>query len=385
MYEPMEKSAMGNLNDFFSLLESSEALREIHLNGTGAVAELEDRLRRFYGMRYALCVSNATIGLLAIALALNLKRSEFVTTPYTYGASLAGWLLLENKPIFADIDSRTLTLHPESVRERITPRTKAILAVDIFGNPSDTVALRKLADEFNLWYIADAAQSLGAFRDDLPASALADALVVSFTVGKTIFAGEGGAILTNHMDLYEKLIWYTQHPHRQNRELGLHLDNEFALNGRIHPLAALWANALFDASLENLKRHRANCFDIIDALNETGLTQPIDFKKQGIKPSFFRLTAAWKNKPKEMFLLRELKRRGFTLELEPPPVRLIYRQPAFVAQYGSMLNGVPRCPEAERQARVRFCLKSATPHENGLAVGVSVEAVPRDERRKTLR
>ncbi len=105
------------------------------LSGLGAVADLEAHLRGFYGLRHALCVSNATLGLLAVAWATGCRNSEFVTTPYTYGASLAGWLLLGNHPIFADVDALTLGLDPASVRARITPQTRAILAVDVFGTP----------------------------------------------------------------------------------------------------------------------------------------------------------------------------------------------------------------------------------------------------------
>lgn len=353
-----EKMVIEAVCDYFVDAGSTQAIQKMHLMGSGAVAELEGKLMQHYGMRHALCVSNATTGLLALALALGFKRAEFVTTPYTYGASVAGWLLLGNRPIFADIDPETLTLDVESVRQAISTKTQVLLAVDIYGIPSDTVALRKLADEYGLWYIADAAQSLGARRDGLPASALADALVVSFTTGKTVFAGEGGAVLTNHTELYHKLVWYTQHPSRQRRELGLHLDNEFATNARIHPLAAVWANAALLPSLRKLKDHQRECFRMIAALNEIGLTEPIAFEREGIEPSFFRLTAAWKDRPRVSALRRELLNRELRVSIESPTVRLLYRQPAFVAQYGRRLKRAP-CPQAEHQARKRFCLVKA--------------------------
>jgi dTDP-4-amino-4,6-dideoxygalactose transaminase len=320
-------------------------ISECHLSGNGAVAALEGRLRAFYGVRHALCVSSASMGLLAVGVALNLRRSDFVTTPYTYGATLSGWLLLGNRPVFADIDPHTLALDPESARQWITPRTKALLAVDIHGIPSDTAALRRLADEFNIPYIADAAQSFGALREGRPASVDADARVISFTVGKTLCAGEGGAILTNHDALFERLIWHTQHPQRQRRDLGLNFSNEFALNGRIHPLAAEQANAGFDAALARLHRHQAACFDAVKALNETECIEPIRFHEQGIVPTFFRLTAAWKSEP-----LNALP--GWQIEL--PPGDLLYRHPAFIAQFKRRLRSVPECPVAEDQARRRF-------------------------------
>jgi len=338
------------------LVASGDGASQMHLSGSGAVAEVEDKLKQHYRMRYALCVSNGTAGLLAIALALDLKNSEFVTTPYTYGGSLASWLLLGNRPVFADIDPVTLTLNCESVRKAISPKSKAVLAVDIFGNPSDTVALRRLADEFGLWYVADAAQSLGAYRDDRPASALADALVLSFTAGKTVFAGEGGAVLTNNEELYQKMIWHTQHPTRQCRELGLHLSNEFAVNARIHPLAAVWVDAVFEQSLCDLAAYQKQCFRLIRALNLIGLTEPIHFERHGIVPSFFRFTASWNDQPQEETLLRELRERGFSVTTGQPLITLLYQQAAYTAQYAARLKKRYRCPEAERQARHRFCI-----------------------------
>lgn len=331
---------------------------EAHLYGAGAVATLEARLKEFYGMRYALLVSNATMGLFLIALALELRRSEFLTTPYTYGGSLSGWLALENKPVFCDIEPDTLTLSSADARHAISTRTKALLSTDIYGTPADMLALRRTADDYGLWLISDAAQSFGATRDHLPASALADALVVSFTSGKTLFAGEGGAILTNHADVFEKLVWLGAHPNRQRRDLGLELYNEMALNCRPHPLAAIWANAVFEESLKRLKARQSFCLRALAALNSSGLTEPLEFEQRNILPSFFRLSAAWKKRD-EKKLIQSLKASGFNLGIEPAPVRLIYKQPEFIAQYGGLPRGIRPCREAEHQAAQRFCLSLA--------------------------
>jgi len=309
-----------------------------------------------FEMKHALCVSNATTGLCAIALAIGLHQSEFVTTPYTYGASLSGWLLLGNRPRFADIDPHTLTLDPSCARGAVTAKTKALLAVDIYGNLSDSAGLRQIADECRIWYIADAAQSLGAVRAGLPASALADALVVSFTFGKTVVAGEGGAILTNNSDLYEKLVWFTQHPYRQKRELGLSLTNEFGLNARIHPWGAQCALTRFDYCLSKLNKQQERCFRMIQALNKSGLVEPIQFIEQKMSPSFFRLTAAWKKAPSERALREQLMTKDSEIDLGPAPVKIIYQQPAFIAQFSRTLRKAPECPQAERQGMVRFSI-----------------------------
>ncbi|HSK70191.1 MAG TPA: DegT/DnrJ/EryC1/StrS family aminotransferase [Pyrinomonadaceae bacterium] len=258
----------------------------IQLTGSGAVAELENKIASYYRMKHALCVSNATTGLLGLALTLGLKDSEFITSPYTYGGTVSSWLMLNNSIIFADIEPRTATLNPGEIPQIITAKTKAVLAADILGNPSDTKTIRKIADDFGLWYIADAAQSFGAQRDGCPASHLADALVISFTNGKTLFAGEGGAIVTDNSDLYEKLLWHTQHPFRQKRELGLDISNEFSFNGRINPMAAIWANANFEKALKRLKNYQKKCSEVIECLDKSGLTVTADFKAERILPSF---------------------------------------------------------------------------------------------------
>jgi dTDP-4-amino-4,6-dideoxygalactose transaminase len=219
-----------------------------------------------------------------------------------------------------------------------------------------------LADEHGIWYVADAAQSLGAERNGMPASALADAWVVSFTTGKTLFAGEGGAVLTNNTELYQKLIWHTQHPSRQVKTLGSSLSNEFSFNARIHPLAAVWATAAFDESLKQLRRHRDECFRLIKILNETGLINPILFEREGISSTFFRLSASWKAGSRPHELLSELRERRFLMRLVQSPLTLLYRQAAFVAQYGRKYDARLRCRRAEREAPRRFCLSHNAPH-----------------------
>jgi perosamine synthetase len=322
--------------EYYQTLGSSPELRRSHLNGTGAIAQLEAKLAAHYGKKYVLCCSNATTALLAIALALDLKDTAFITTPLTYGATLAGFLLLGNHPQFVDLDPLTQTLCPEAVRQAITPDTKAILAVDIFGNPADTIALRKIADEYGLWYIADAAQSFGGYRSGLPASALADAIVVSFTVGKSLFAGEGGAIVTDDAELYQKLVWWTQHPDRQRRDLGFALENQFGLNGRIHPLAAVIANATFESSLAELQVHQADRMAVVDALNEIGLTVPILFKAEGMLPTFFSLTAEWQGQAEPERLIAALVERGMRMRVSEIPCGWIPSQASFLAQYGHL-------------------------------------------------
>lgn len=343
------------INDYLCAA-SSDATAQAHLFGTGAVAGLERKIAAYYGKRHALCVANATTGLLTIALALDLKKSEFITSPYTYGGSLASWLMLGCRPVFGDVNSLTLTIKTENADQLVTKKTKAILAIDILGNPSDSFALRKLADEFGLWYIADCAQSLGASRDGLAASRFADALVISFTAGKTLFAGEGGAIITDNTELYEKLLFYSQHPFRQKLEIGLGTANEFGFNGRIHPLAAIWGNAGFEKSLKKLKIYQNECLQLIDCLDESGLTEFAGFREKNILPSFFRLTVELKKKSGQKKIERYLAGQGFNVKSVSVPVSLVYQNQAFIAQFGKQFSLPQACLVAERQIEKRIGL-----------------------------
>ncbi len=354
------EKALHAIRSYLTRLETDPALERAHLSGTGPVRELEEKLRSHYGMRYALATSNATTALLATALALDLREVEFVTTPLTYGGSLSAWLLLGNQPVFADIDPDTLTLDPRSVRRRITRKTRAILAVDLFGVPCDTKAMRELADELGMVYVADAAQSLGARIDDIPAGGAAHVVVTSFTAGKPLFAGEGGALVTDLERVYKNAVLWTQHPYRQKRELGLEADNEFSFNGRPHPLGVLWANTLFKEALQELERQRQEWFRLLEAAEATGLVEVVSprWRARKILPAFRRLVARWKTRPDPDRLVQALAREEFHVDIEPSPVRLLYRQPAFRKLYGHLLplQRIP-CPVAERVADHLFSIQ----------------------------
>jgi perosamine synthetase len=337
---------------YLAEVRAAPSARQAHLLGTGAVASLERKLAAHYGKRHALAVANATGGLFAVALALELQGAEVVTTPLSWGGSLSGLLQVGGRPVFADVEAHTLALCPGAARGAITPATRALLAVDLFGVPADDEALRRLADEHDLWYIHDAAQSLGARRGGRPAGSHADVLVVSFTCGKTLDAGEGGAILTDNSDLYERLVWLTQHPYRHKRELGLGLGNEFALNLRIHPLAAVWADADFEPALQRLAELQHRMSGLVRVLDGSGLTRKLAYPKLRLQPTFFRLTAAWSGRSQPHALQEALAAQGWAAALQDDVLRPLHRDPAFQAQCGG--HSTTPCPVTEDQARRRF-------------------------------
>jgi dTDP-4-amino-4,6-dideoxygalactose transaminase len=306
--------------------------------------------------RHALAVSSATTALLGLGLALDIRGGEFVTTPYTWGGTVAGWLMLGARPVFADIDPDTLTLDPDSVRRALTPETRAILSVDIFGNPADQSSLRQIAEENELLFVSDCAASFGAFRDGVPSGGMAHAAVVSLGSGKALDVGEGGVVLTDESAIYERLVWFTQHPARQATLLGGGLTNEFALNGRVHPEAARWALETFDTGLLSVEKRRQWALQVLAAANRSELTRPVELSSSIRESSFSRISLAWMHQQAADGLLRHLDDEGFQVQLGPSPVTALYRQSAFKAQFVHLLAAPTNCPVAESQEARRFCL-----------------------------
>ncbi|MCO6509576.1 MAG: DegT/DnrJ/EryC1/StrS family aminotransferase [Aridibacter famidurans] len=326
-----------------------------HLVGTGAVYLLERRLAEYFSANYALCFSSATAALDGIALALGIEGGEFLTQAFLNGPSIAPWMRFSDNVVFADIEPETLSLSPDAARVAISERTKAILAVDVLGFPSDSRALRTVADDAGIWYIADSCQALGARRDGLPASSHAHAIVLSFSYSKLIFGGEGGLVVTNERDLYERLIWHTQHPLRQKRELGLAVCNEFALNGRIHPRAAEAALESLESVFPALRRWQERCRRVLELLASGGIAKPESFDELRVMPSYNTFSVELQERVSRREMLFFLESKGINATISSLPCSVILENPVFNALYSRKYIRPSPCVVAER-AQKRIAL-----------------------------
>ena len=170
------------------------------------VTELEQRLCIITGAKYAVVCSNGTAALHCACIAAGIgPGDEVITTPLTFAASANCALYCGAKPVFADINPHTYNIDPDSIREKITDRTRAIVAVDFTGQAVDVEKIRGICDEFNLVFIEDAAHSIGTSYKGEKVGNLADMTTFSFHPVKTVTAGEGGAILTNDEHYYQML------------------------------------------------------------------------------------------------------------------------------------------------------------------------------------
>jgi dTDP-4-amino-4,6-dideoxygalactose transaminase len=180
--------------------------------GGPKVQTLERAWEDYFGVRHAVSVNSATSGLYAAVGAAGIgPGDEVIVSPYTMTASAAAAVVYGGIPVFADIDPETFCITPESIRHCITPRTRAIVVVDIFGHPADMDGIMALAVEHGLVVIEDAAQAPGATLNGRFAGTLGHMGVFSLNYHKTIHCGEGGVVVTDDARLAERLQLIRNH------------------------------------------------------------------------------------------------------------------------------------------------------------------------------
>lgn len=185
----------------------SEVLRGPYITCGPKVMEAERKLEEYIGAKHAVICSNGTAALHCACLAAGIgPGDEVITTPLTFAASANCAVYCGAKPVFADIDLETYNIDPQSIRDHITPRTKAVVAVDFTGQAVKIKEIREICDEYGLVFIEDAAHAIGTKYNGLHVGSLADMTCFSFHPVKTITCGEGGAITTNNDELYKKLV-----------------------------------------------------------------------------------------------------------------------------------------------------------------------------------
>jgi len=176
----------------------AQVLRSDYLTTGPAVPAFEEDLERATRARHAVAISSGTAALHAAYAAVGVgPGNEVITSPLTFAATANAALYLGARPVFVDIEADTGNIDAAAVEAAITPRTRAVVAVDFAGLPADYDALRAIATRHGISLVADAAHSLGATYNERPVGGLADATILSFHPVKAITTGEGGAVLTN--------------------------------------------------------------------------------------------------------------------------------------------------------------------------------------------
>ena len=203
----------------------ADALRSPWLTTGPKVAEFERAFAGFVGAHEAVAVSNGTAALHAAVYALGIgPGDEVIVTPMTFAASANCVVYQGGTPVFADVDPETLLIDPTKVAALITPRTRAIVAVDYAGQPCDYDALREIAVRHGLHIIADACHAVGGSDHGRAVGTLADLSTFSLHPVKHFTTGEGGLITTDNPDLARRMRLFRNHgittDHRQREQQG---------------------------------------------------------------------------------------------------------------------------------------------------------------------
>ena len=196
----------------------TKTLQSDYLTCGPEVGSLEEELCKYTGAEYAAVVSNGTAALHCACIAAGIgPGDEVITTPLTFAASANCAVYCGAVPVFADINPSTYNIDPDSIQNNITDRTKAVIAVDFTGQIVEVEKIRKICDKNNLVFIEDAAHSIGSMYNGKKAGNLADITTFSFHPVKTVTGGEGGAVLTNNEDYYNKIVLARSHGITHNR------------------------------------------------------------------------------------------------------------------------------------------------------------------------
>jgi len=167
----------------------------------------EESFSKFTDIKYSVAVSNGTVALHLALLALGIGEEDEVIVPtFTYVASVNAIKYVNAKPVFVDSDPQSWQINPSKIREKITKKTKAIMAVHIYGHPCDMKQIKKIAEEFKLCIIEDCAEAIGSYYEKKHAGSFSDIATFSFFGNKTITTGEGGMVCSNNKNLIDLVV-----------------------------------------------------------------------------------------------------------------------------------------------------------------------------------
>ncbi|MEE8556795.1 MAG: DegT/DnrJ/EryC1/StrS family aminotransferase, partial [Myxococcota bacterium] len=217
------------------------------VGATGIQGEFEQNFADLHERRFALATNGGTAALMLSLHGAGVQPGdEVVGSPFTWGASVSCALQCGAIPIFADVDRETFTLDPRSVAERITPRSRAIVVVHLFGGPADLDGLLEIATAHGLALIEDCAQATGALYRGRRVGSMGDFGAFSLQASKTLTGGEGGILVCDDRTMYERAMSMGTHPQRLVAELELpefrRKIDSLAFNFRMHTVSAAIAN-----------------------------------------------------------------------------------------------------------------------------------------------
>jgi perosamine synthetase len=317
-----------------------EVLRSGRLSLGPAIERFEWLFAETVGAPYAAAVSSGTSGLHLLSVLGGVgEGDEVITSPYSFVASANCFIYEGATPVFADVDARTMNLDPAAVEAAITPRTKGIVAVDIFGYPCELEPLRRLAEQHGLVLIQDACEALGAeYRGKTVGSHGVDA-VFAFYPNKQMTTGEGGMVTTHDEETHRALVSLRN---QGRADGGGWLDHaRLGFNYRIDDIrAALGIGQLekLDTILALRRAAAARYGDLLAGVD--GLEVPLADDAEHVRSWFVYVVTLARGTDRER-VIAELERQGISTSRYLPSIHL---QAYMRERYGF---GEGLCPVSE--------------------------------------
>ncbi|TSC95215.1 MAG: cell wall bioproteinis regulatory protein [Parcubacteria group bacterium Licking1014_1] len=330
-------------------------LKTLRLSLGKKYLEFEKMVAKFAGVKYAIAVNSGTSGLHLIVRALSIGRGdEVITTPFSFIASSNCILFEEAKPIFVDIDEKTFNIDVSKIEEKITDKTKAILAVDVFSQPADWDKLKKIAKKHKLYLIEDSAEALGSEYSPPHQSAegryggggkakkcgsFGDAAVFAFYPNKQITTGEGGVVLTNNKKIYD--LCRSMANQGRKIENGKWLEHvRLGYNYRLNEMSCAMGIAQMKRIKEILNK-RARVADLYNKKLEGIEGLGIPYIKQGNKISWFvyvvKLAEKFAGGERDK-IIKEMAKKGIQCSNY---FQAIHLQPFYKKEFGYKADDFP--------------------------------------------
>lgn len=244
------------------------------------VTEFENLIKEKIGTKYAVTFNSGTSALHSLLLAHNINKGDEVIVPsFTFIATANSPLFVGAKPVFADIERETLGLDPESVNEMITAKTRAILPIHYGGCPCKIRELKEIAEDHDLIIIEDAAEAQGAKIGDEKVGTFGDSAVLSFCQNKIMTTGEGGAVVTDSEEVFERLNLIRSHGRLEHSNYFTSLEPfdyvDLGFNFRMSNLTASLGIAQINKVDKMISMRRNNSMYLNKYLNDVNGIKPI--------------------------------------------------------------------------------------------------------------
>lgn len=287
------------------------------------ISQFEKNFSNFTGIKNSVAVANGTVALHVALLALGVGKGDEVIVPtFTYIASVNAIHYTGAKPVFIDSTVDTWQIDSKKIEEKISPKTKAIMAVHIYGHPCEMNEIKSIAKKYKLFIIEDCAEAIGTFYNGRHAGSFGDISTFSFFGNKAITTGEGGMVCTNDDDLADLSIRIKGQGLAKNKE---YFHDIIGYNYRLTNICAAIGCAQLERINEILNNKRRVAQNYIDGLKDLHL----DYHKEfgNVKHSYWMFTILVKSENQRIELRNYLKEFGIETR---PTFHPVHTMPMYI-------------------------------------------------------